>query len=193
MRSLRAAVAGTAAALLLLAGCGDDPDPKDPDSTWTPTSTPESPTTAATQAPVEPALPEAATKPTEAGARAFIEYYWELINYAQVTGDVKALKRVSGATCAGCRRAIEAVNGLYRGGGHAEGGEYHLVIERIREVTAGNHSFQGIEAHLTVRNAEQLIVRGDGSSETSAPKPSSFLNYLIWTDGAWRVDILEPR
>lgn len=193
MLSLRAAVGASAAALLLLAGCGGDPDPGDPSSTWTPTGTPESPTSAATQAPVEPKLPQAATKATEDGARAFIGYYWELINYVQVTGDVKELKRLSSTTCGGCQRAISAVETLYRDGGHAEGGQYQLKIDQIGEVKTASNSLYGVQAQIEVRNDEQLITRPDGATETSAPKSSRFNIYATWTGRVWRIDILEPR
>lgn len=193
MRSLRAALAASLAALALLAGCSDDnPSPADPSSTWTPTSKPETPSSSAPAKPTEPALPQAAKKATEAGGRAFIAYYWDLINYAQVTGDVKALKRVSGSTCSGCNRAIEAVETLYGDGGHAERGEYALTIVRSKEVTSSDESLYGMEASIKVRNASQRIIRG-GDVEISDPKTSRFTTYLIWTDEAWRTDILEAR
>lgn len=193
MRSLRAALATSLAAVALLAGCTDDnPSPGDPSSTWTPTGKPETPTSSATAKPTEPALPEAATKATEAGARAFITYYWDLINYAQVTGDVTALKRVSGPTCGGCNRAIDAVEKLYGDGGHAEGGDYALTIVGLKELTTDDKALYGMEAELKVRNAEQRIVR-DGDVEVSKPKTSAFTTYLIWVDEAWRTDILEAR
>lgn len=193
MRSLRAAVGASAAALLLLAGCGGDPDPGDPSSTWTPTGTPESPTSAATQAPVEPELPQAATKATEDGARAFIGYYWELINYAQVTGDVKALKRVSASTCRGCNRVINGISNLYEAGGYATGGEYSLKIDQIKEVMVANRSAFGMRAAVRVRNREQTVVQVGGDSTTSVPATNRYTTYLIWVNDAWRTDILEPR
>jgi hypothetical protein len=193
MRSLRAALAASLAILALLAGCSDDePSPGDPSSTWTPTSEPETPTSSATAKPTEPRLPDAATKATEDGARAFIAYYWDLVNYAQVTGDVKALKRASGSTCDGCSRAIDAVEQLYGSGGHAEGGEYVLRIVRIKELTSKDQALYGMEAVLEARNAPQRIVR-DGDVELSEPRTSRFTTYTIWVDEAWRTDILEPR
>lgn len=194
MRSLRAALAASLAALALLTGCtDDDPSPGDPTSTWTPTGEPETPTSSATAKPTEPPLPDAATKATEEGARAFITYYWDLINYAQVTGDVEALKRVSGSTCRGCSRVINGISDLYTDGGHAIGGEYTLRIERITEVTTPDKAALGIEAAIRVRNQEQTIVQGSGESARSVPATSRYLIYLIWVNEAWRTDIVEPR
>jgi hypothetical protein len=189
--TLRAAAA--AAVLLLVAGCSDDgPSPRDPTSTWSPTGKMETPTSAAPD-PVEPDLPAAAAEASEAGARAFIEYYWELVNYAQVTGDVKALKKVSGKTCEGCGKGIAVVEDLYSAGGRAEGGEYELTITGIKQVESEDKALQGIEAHYEVRNAEQTIVHGDGSREVMASATTTYLSYLIWLDGAWRTDVLEPQ
>ncbi|WP_372492275.1 DUF6318 family protein, partial [Pimelobacter simplex] len=44
-----------------------------------------------------PVLPGAAKEASEEGARAFVGYYWELVNYAQATGDVRRLRRGAGA------------------------------------------------------------------------------------------------
>jgi hypothetical protein len=189
--TIRAAVA--VLVLLLLSGCSDgDPSPRDPSSTWSPTGKMETPTSAAPD-PVEPELPAAAAEASEAGARAFIEYYWELINYAQVTGDVKALKAVSGKTCEGCDKGIAAVEDLYESGGRAEGGEYDLTVTKVKHIESQDGSLQGFEAHYRVRNAEQTIVHGDGSREVMTPATTDYVSYLIWLDGALRTDVLEPR
>lgn len=193
MHLLRAAAVALAAALALT-GCSDD-DPPDPPASPSASGTPTAPSSSATATaqPTQPALPEAATKATEAGARAFIAYYWDLINYAQVTGDVKALKKVSGPNCDGCQKGVEAVNELYESGGRAEGGAYELDISTVREVMPKNGQAFGIEAKYEVRNAPQTIIRGNGTTDVSEPGSTTFLSYLIWTASAWRTDILDPR
>lgn len=193
MRTLCATTAALVATLVLSACSDGNADPGDSMSTWTPSGTIEKPSETATEKPTEPDLPDAATKATEDGARAFIAYYWDVVNYAQVTGDVKPLKRVSGTTCDGCQRAIKVVEDLYREGGHAEGGQYDLTIDRVKEVSTDDRALFGMEATIQVRNEEQRIVRGGGEEEISAPKTSKFISYLIWTGKAWRTDVLEPR
>lgn len=184
------------AAILALSACSDDdPDPGDPMSTWTPSGTPEAPSSSATPSadPTEPPLPDAAREATEAGARAFITYYWDLINYAQVTGDVKALREVSGPNCEGCQKGINAVRDVYGNGGSAIGGAYSVHISSVREIAPEDRSLYGVEARYRVRNAKQTITRGDGSVEVSESGSTRYLSYLIWVDETWRTDILEPR
>ncbi|HWJ08608.1 MAG TPA: DUF6318 family protein [Nocardioides sp.] len=194
MRSLCAALAACVAALALLAGCSDDaPSAGDPTSTWTPTSTPDAPTSRATAKPAEPPLPDAATKATEGGARAFIAYYWDLINYAQVTGDVKALKRVSGPHCAGCKAGISGIRDLYNGGGRAEGGEYTLSIRKLNRLQGEKHDFVAFEALLRVRNAEQVIINSTGGKDTLESTANTVAVAALWTKNAWRLEVMDVR
>lgn len=193
MRTLRVAAATLVAALALTA-CDGGGDPSNPRSTTTPSSTTEgSRTTPPSAAPTEPALPPAATRATEAGARAFISYYWELINYAQVTGEVKALKAVSGPNCEGCNGGIKAIRKLYDSGGSASGGAYTVTVSTIHEASAEGESLYGMEAKYEVTNAEQIITDSEGATESSAPATTAFLSYLIWTNDAWRTDVLEAQ
>lgn len=180
------------AATLTLAACSDD-EPREPEPSPTSTATTAAPTPSPSAKPTEPVLPEAAKEPTEAGARAFITYYWDLINYAQVTGDLRGLEAVSGDTCGGCNRAISAVKKLFGGGGHTEGGEYSLVIDRVKKLSSADKALTGMEAAIQVRNRDQVIVSGDGSREISKARTSRYLTYLIWVQEAWRTDVLEPR
>lgn len=187
--TMRAAVA--AAVLLLVAGCSDgDPSPRDPSSTWSPTGTMETPTSAAPD-PVEPELPAAAKEASEAGARAFIGYYWELINYAQVTGDVKALKAASGAGCDGCQSGLDAISSLYGAGGHIEGGQYTAVVEKMNRLQG--KSLIAFEALLTVKNVEQIVLNGDGSEHKSAAGSASVAVACQWTADSWHMEVMDQQ
>jgi hypothetical protein len=85
------------------------------------------------------------------------------------------------------------VTDLYAAGGHTEGGDYALSVRHLNDVSPQDRAIYGIEVALTARNAEQTIIRGDGSKEVVAPKDSRFVAYLIWVNGAWRTDVLESR
>ncbi|QSR26854.1 hypothetical protein CFH99_14585 [Nocardioides aromaticivorans] len=195
MRSLRAALAASLAALALLAGCSDDdPSPGDPGSTSTPTDKPETPTSSATAKPTEPALPDAATKATEAGARAFITYYWDLINYAQVTGDVKALKRVSASSCEGCNAGIEGVREHYQSGGRVIGGAHRIAIKSLSELSTSSGNAFGFHGVVRASHDDQTIISSDGSEDVRGPGTDTFDVYLLWLEKAgWRLDVMEVR
>lgn len=148
-------------------------------------------TGSATGAPVAPVLPAAAKVASEAGARAFIAYYWDLINYAQVTGDVVGLRKVSGPNCDGCRGGINAITGVYRDGGSAKGGKYSVVIERLSVAKfSGARAFEGL---VRVKNDEQVITRADGTTRILEPTRNSITVYLLWTGAFWRMDVLVVR
>lgn len=192
MRSLRAALAASLVALALLAGCSDDdPSPGDPSATSTPTGTPETPTTSATAKPTEPALPDAATKATEAGARAFITYYWDLVNYAQATGDVKALKRVSGPNCRRCMAGIEGIDDLYGEGGHLTNADYRATVLSLKEVNVDSGDAYAFESRTDVSNAAHVSVDANGNEEKFEASTLTYLLYLLWIDDHWRLDVME--
>jgi len=138
-----------------------------------------------------PVLPGAAKEASEDGARAFVGYYWELVNYAQATGDVRRLRRVSGPRCRGCKAGIRGIKTLYRSGGHTEGGTYRLEIEAIKSLPS--QTFLAFEALVNAHNDEQVIVDGDGSRRTSGSSTSTLAIVIVWIDRRWRMDLMEAR
>ena len=189
--TIRAAVAMLV--LLLLSGCSDgNASPRDPSSTWSPTGTMQTPTSAAPD-PVEPQLPAAAKEASKAGARAFIAYYWDLINYAQVTGDVKALRSVSASTCSGCRAGIRGIRKHYASGGAIVGGINRVARLNLTEVTSasGIYAFQG---DAQVDHDAQTIVAGDGSEDSRTSGTDMWTLYALWVDNSyWRLDVMELK
>ncbi|GAA3519490.1 DUF6318 family protein [Nocardioides daeguensis] len=179
-------------ALATLTACSDDDPPAaDPSPTWSPTGTMESPTTSSAAAPVEPELPVEATEASEAGARAFIAYYWELINYAQVTGDVKGLRAASGKSCEGCNAGLEAIRSLYEGGGHIQGGQYTPVVVKLNRLQG--KGLTAFEALLTVTNVEQVVLDGDGSEHRSAAGSASVAVACQWSAGTWHMEVMDQQ
>jgi hypothetical protein len=136
-------------------------------------------------------LPEAATKATPAGAKAFIEYYWQLIHYAEVTGDVRPLKKVSGPHCDGCNDGINAIRSHYKSGGRVIGGGYRLTFQSVEELDIEAEAAYGIGARLTTFTARQKIIDGDGSSEEMKPGRRDWSVALLWVADHWRVDVME--
>lgn len=111
-----------ALAAVLLAGCSGDPEPKEPDSTTSP-----SPTT------TPPPLPEAATQETAEGAATFVDHYLDVLNYAAHSGDTDALRRISDPDCAGCVTYANQFEERRDAGGSREGGVWSVGEVRISQ------------------------------------------------------------
>ncbi|MGJ9423456.1 DUF6318 family protein [Aeromicrobium sp. CF3.5] len=79
------------AVALVLAGCSSDPQPRDPTTSATPTSTA-----------TPPPMPPQASEDTPEGAAAFVTHWVDNLNFAARTGDVEGLTAVSSTNCGGC-------------------------------------------------------------------------------------------
>lgn len=181
------------ACCLGVVGCSDDspgPEPGPSPTGSVSTPMPSFSSSAPEPAPTEPALPGAAKEATERGARAFIAYYWDLINYAQVTGDVRALKRVSAPGCRGCAEGTVGIENVYSDGGHVEGGIYSTEVLQINSLDGPVKLF---EALLKVDNTAQLTVNGDGTEHRSKASSVQVSMAVSWTDGAWRTEVADPK
>jgi hypothetical protein len=143
--------------------------------------------------PTEPVLPAAAKEASERGARAFIGYYWALINYAQQTGDVSRLRALSAPTCAGCSAGITGVRRLYRSGGRLRGGDYAVQIAQIGRLRGRDPSHVAFEALLDTRNEEQLIVHADGTQASQRAGAHRVAVIAFWLIDHWRLDAMEVR
>src|SRR5689334_1786838 len=85
-----------------------DPPPATPTTTTTTTPTP-TPTQ-----PVAPVMPQAAKAHTKAGAKAFVRYFWQVVNYAQATGDTAAVADLADSkSCSQCNAGIKGIDDVY--------------------------------------------------------------------------------
>jgi len=116
--------------VLLVAGCSDDePKPKfDP----TPSVSPTSPSTSPAGGSARPSLPADAQGTDTAAAEAFVEFYWQTVNYAQATGDVDALRRLGDDSCKACQGGVEYLEEVFAADGQISGGD---GVVKIREST----------------------------------------------------------
>ena len=145
----RALATGTAVGIgwlgsLSVAACSGDPD--QPAASVTPAaSTPSVPgdgtepvrgPSAGASEPREPVLPAAAWGDSVRSAKAFVEYYIDLLNYAMVSGDTEAFRAASMPGCGGCADYVDFVNGIYADGGYYQTGGWN----DLRVVLSGRDS-----------------------------------------------------
>lgn len=102
-----------------LAGCSNDAEANSEDSTdTTDVETEYIPASAdgPAQNVPEPNLPAVATENTEEGAEATLQYFWEAIDYARLTGETDPLSMVSHESCELCSTYIEGWQERYQEG-----------------------------------------------------------------------------
>lgn len=110
MRTTFAAIAAAAALTLALSGCTES-EPREPEPSWTPSSTPEQPSTT-------PAAHDSLTvAPEGETARQFIRRWVGLINLIQRTGDAAPYRAISGPDCRSCKSFATRVEKIYAAGG----------------------------------------------------------------------------
>lgn len=175
---------------VLVTGCEEDDPPNSPPSSSSPSvpasSTPSDPTTTVTTGPVEPTLPAAAEAETKAGAEAFVEYYWEVVNYAQSTGDTDLLRSLSIAACAGCNGGAEAIERIYRRGGRIDGGLTRVINTELVPKPSG-----GWTASQTVHVDRQRIVGAGDLDQTSRAGRLDLVLGVSFQSDAWLVTSLD--
>ncbi len=175
-------------------GCSDDGPEAGPSPSPTVSVSTSGSASPSEEVPVAPVLPEAAKVATEAGARAFIAYYWELINYAQVTGDVAVLGTMSARTCDVCTGFVDDLRKHYAAGGRIIGGRNAVRVISASQIETNSKSALGYRLELDVSHDGQEIAAADGTSEARDAGSNRFTAYLLWADQSrWRVDVMELR
>jgi Family of unknown function (DUF6318) len=190
-----------AAALLLgagLAGCdGDNGDgpydsglPSDDESTTATTPASTEPTaTDDPSTPATPTIPTAATKSGRAGAKAFVEFYIDLENYAKDTGDVAPLRQYSHPECGGCGDIIRFYREWYeRGGWFRDGDRTVASFDRVALSVAPHDMYVRISG---VQKAGAERERRDASVRRVGREPYTLLLWLLRDLDGWRVSRLD--
>jgi hypothetical protein len=170
-----------------LAGCSsDDPEPR-----IAPPSTPTAPSTTGTSAETPPEMPEAAKGTDAAAAEAFVEFFFEMVNYAQVTGDVQALKDLA-RLCAGCESGTTSIVDTYEHDGQIRGGEGSARQFKVGFLERDPRPWASVEC--TVFTTEQTVDMPGRANDERYPAGSTDVRLLIepTTDG-WVVRSLVTR
>lgn len=183
----RIAVAATALAALAACSSEASSDGDDP-----PTSAAPTPSASPTEepGPVEPTLPEAATKEGKAGAEAFVEYYWEVVDYARATGDTDLLSSLQNDFCTACTTAREGIEETYARGGSIIGGSHTIAAIQAAEVSPSTNTWIiGTEIKTT---PERVQNAGDRNARNPAGT-TQVVHTASFRDSQWRMSDLDPR
>ncbi|GAA4830591.1 hypothetical protein GCM10023354_06990 [Garicola koreensis] len=81
----------------------------------------------------EPEIPEAIYEPTEEGAEALIQYWFDARHHARITGDVEVLEYVSLPDCELCAVQVERLQEVYPQGWYVEEVPSTVEEEYVRQ------------------------------------------------------------
>lgn len=161
---------------LTLTACGADPDPSPG-----PTSPPTVASTSPSAEPTAPMQPDLSYQRTKAGAVAFAKYYWQIVDYAQRTGDTEQLRTLEHG-CAACAAGREWIEKIYRRGGNITGGSH--TYRRVSVVYADSKTAGLVLRLLTTRQ----VVSGAGNLSGRYKGGAISVSMAINAVGAlWRV------
>ena len=194
MRALtRRSIAGCAMAVLApfaLAACdagGGEPEPEFTDSSSAASTESSATDEPSPSGPVEPTLPAEAEEDSRTGAEAFIRHYWEVVNYAQKTGDTDPLKVIQFEHCEPCTAATRSVEKIYRRGGRVSGGSYKVIRARATETPTGSWAVV-----VRLRVGRQIVTGAGDMDQEYEPGTTTDLFTVRRTPQGWRVASWEP-
>ena len=137
-------------------------------------------------------MPEAAREFTDAGAEAFVRYYWDVVSYAQDTFDTEVLQTLSNEGCAFCKRGIDGLEAYQERGGASRGGA--LSARRIQVTRQRAGSLKTADVTLTIANEAQTIDFPGKQDDISIPASSArFKMVLLWTRSRWEVAQIQGQ
>ncbi|ABL81024.1 MULTISPECIES: DUF6318 family protein [unclassified Nocardioides] len=171
--------------VLALGACsGDDPQPRfAPPSSSAPTS----PSTTAVSGPVEPTMPAAARGSDAAAAEAFVRFYWEMVNYAEQTGDLVGLKRIARSECAACTRGIGYLQDVFAADGEITGGIQ--TVSHARTTFAADNGVHEATVEFKLTSTRQRVdYPGPAKDKIFEPGTVRLRAVLVLsTDDEWRM------
>jgi len=191
---LAALIAG--ACVIAVAGCSGESD-ADPEPTFTPSATAEPPTASqSAEQPVEPVPPAEMERDDEVGAKAFAEFYWEVVNYAQATGDTELLKTLEMPLCSACRGVRTWIDGVYEGAGRIVGSEQTVRVSTV--VALGDSKSSqligyDVEARLTAGPGKVVNRKGQIVARSGEADQMVVVSVSNEADQGWRVGGWEEQ
>lgn len=172
------------AALALLAACGGQKAAQDPPRT-------HSPTVSATPSPTAPVMPALAREHTKAGAKAFIAYFWDVVNDAQATLDTATLRSLANPLCVGCNGGVGAIEKIKAGDGVSTGGDViPTVLNSRRESTS---TLRLMSLVLSLHIQPMLVTYPSPRAADSYPAATEKERFVLSEQPTgWQVELIEP-
>lgn len=134
-------------------------------------------------------MPEAAKAHTRAGAKAFVVYYWRVVDYAQNTLDTSPVAAISDPTCAACKAGIKSLRDIaVLGGRFVGGGE---TVSHVNAFPVRQGKPETVAFNLT--NQRQQVVVPGKKTVVHSGRISRMLMALIPRDGGWLAADFEKR
>jgi hypothetical protein len=176
---------GLALGLLGLTGCGAAAPaaPASPTPTVATTSPSPTPTTG------PPAIPAAARQHTTAGAKAFVVYFWQVVDYATAELEPDALAPLVRADCTGCTAGLDFIKNAKKRDATIRGGNEHVESITAQRVSLGKDEYFSVEVRIS--NTKQHVVYADGTSKTFPASTVQDHLMLQPTPTGWIVASLE--
>lgn len=189
----------------LLAGCDGGSDPTTSAATASVTSTSAAPTSSSSPAsssstsasasesatseayvPVKPKFPKGAKENSEAGAVAFVEYYWAVVNYALTKPDAEPLIPISETDCKQCDQYIILANDLLS---KSERFAPALLSVSTTSIVAWTSKDVRVKADLLLLESWRLSSSGEVRDKQDSEK-ASFLLRPTWNGFEWKMKVI---
>ena len=136
-------------------------------------------------------IPEAATKKTDAGAKAFAAYYSKQWISAYLKGDPSVLDGLHGEGCGFCKGTERRLREMKGGGLH-----YESPNARISILGTGGSKYENevsVAARVTELPARKVDRAGRAHGRHDAVPPFRAFFVVAWNDGEWRLaEVVQP-
>jgi len=167
--------------LMLIAGCSTTKGPvtlpaATSSASRSVTSTTASPSPTPTVTPTPPVLPVAATKRTDAGAEAFVRYFWQTTDYGDQANDPGPMRSVSNAQCRACAVLMKNMSANALADKVYNGGE-----------TTVRHTI--VQPGAPTANKFVLVVTDEAPSTVTGPDRAPAASYTGETGTVWQMNV----
>ncbi|MBA3309167.1 MAG: hypothetical protein H0U28_03785 [Nocardioidaceae bacterium] len=129
-----------------------------------------------------------AKEKSRAGAKAFVRYYTELINYSWATGATEALRSTGSKTCDACQAAANGVESVISEGGFKRGADWHPTAVLVVPLEPANAPI--INVAISV-NKGQFKETRKAEARRIDPAIYHFDFYLQWRSQRWVITQIE--